>query len=166
MYTVVLGIAEPQQLQLLTSELARNGRFQIVNSAPNAVITVDLAAQLQPDVIILSDLSQGTPGRFVLPDLARLAPHSKVIITIAGDPQGVIDPSSVAHAVADHDVVALRTALDSTLDLLDHPAELVEQRVLSERRMAQDWTKVFAERRVEVRRHTDPGFIEAGRSQD
>lgn len=154
LYSVVLGLSEPAQMRVFTSELGRHGRFEILNKAPNAILTVELASKLQPDVIILSDLSQGTPGRHVLPDLARLAPHAKVIITVA-DHEAAFDGSEThasVRVIHDHDLDALRTALDSTVGMLDHPEAAVERRKQVERRVAQDWTKVFSERRVEMRR--------------
>ncbi len=154
-YTVVLGLSEPAQMGMFETELARHGRFEILNKAPNAVLTVDLASQLQPDVIILSDISQGTPGRHVLPDLARLAPHAKVIITVAEHEAIVVGSETGAHVIHDYDLDALRTALDSTAEMLDHPEAPPERRQQVERRVEQDWTKVFSERRVHVRRKED-----------
>lgn len=154
-YTVVLGLSEPAQARMFATELNLHGRFEILNKAPNAVLTVDLASELQPDVIILSDLSQGTPGRYVLPDLARLAPHAKVIITVADREAIVVEGESGVRVIHDHDLEALRTALNSTVDVLDHPEAPVERRQDVERRMEQDWTKVFSERRVDVRRQAD-----------
>ena len=74
-------------------------------------------------------------------------------MTTGGDPGELERRDEVASAVRDHDMDALVEALDSTAAFLDHPElEQPERRRHAERRVHQDWTKVFAERRVEVRR--------------
>lgn len=155
-YSMVFGIAEVSQALLLQAEVRKHPRFEIANVAVNAVLTVGLAQQLQPDVILLSDLSPGTPGRQVLEDLSIVAPRALVIITTGGDPRDLESRAEVAYAVGEYDVDALHRALDSTVAYLDSPEdEQPERRVQAERRVMQDWTQVFAERRVSVRRTAD-----------
>ncbi len=151
-YTVVLGIADPHQAMVIQREIDRHPRFTVVQDAPNAVLTVDSATQLQPDLVILSDLSPGVQGRHVLGDLEFRVPSARVIITVAGDPSIAKDAANVAYAIDDHDPAAMLKALDSTAESFDHPDEQPERRHSFDRRLHQDWTKVFSERRVSVRR--------------
>lgn len=161
-FTVVLGIADPHQASIMRREIDRHPRFDVIRDAPNAVLTLDSAATLQPDLVILSDLSPGVQGREILGDLEQDAPKANVIVTIAGDPTVIGNAANVTHTVHDHDPEAMRTALDSTAEALDHPAEQTERRVQRDRRLLQDWTQVFSERRVTVRRASDlePGHID------
>ncbi len=153
-YRMVFGIADHQQAMLLEREVDAHPRFEIANVAANAILTVDLAEKIQPDVILLSDLSPGTPGRQVLADLARVAPNALVIITTGGDPRHLEDRVEVVKAIGEYDVDALKRALDATAVFLDTPdhGDRPERRSQAERRIQQDWTKVFSERRVQTRR--------------
>lgn len=153
-YTVVLGIANARLSSILKGQVDRHEQFSVVNSAPNAVLTVDLAARLTPDVIVLSDQSPGIPGRQVIDDLVAYSPDSLIIMTTGGDAKALAAIPDVAHAVHSDDTEAMQRALDSTAALLlGGETDLsVERRSSMERRVSQDWTKVFSERRVLVRR--------------
>ncbi|MGH1502575.1 MAG: hypothetical protein ACRBI6_03410 [Acidimicrobiales bacterium] len=152
-YRMVVGIADPLQSQVVERVASGHPRFEVVATAPNAVMTVDVARQTLPDVVVLADLSPGTPGRQMLSALAEAVPRALVIMTTGGDPGELERRNEVASAVRDHDMDALTEALDSTAAFLDHPElDQPERRRHAERRVHQDWTKVFAERRVEVRR--------------
>ncbi len=154
-YRVVLGIADPHQAVVVRREIDRHPRFEVVRDAPNAVLTLDSATKLQPDVVILSDLSPGIQGRDVIDELAECAPDARVIITVASELEVASGATNVMHEVNDHDPAAMVVALDSTADALDSPVGQVERRTHVERRLSQDWTKVFSERRVTVRRAGD-----------
>ena len=155
-YRIVIGIADTLFAQLVDRAARRHERFEVVATAPNAVLTLEAAIQTLPDIVILSDLSPGTPGREVLSGLAEAVPRALVIMTTAGDIAELERRAEVATAVSDHDLDALAEALDSTVAYLDHPElDQPERRHRAERRVHQDWTKVFAERRVHVRRADD-----------
>lgn len=164
-YRMVVGIADRMQSQIVERTANRHERFEVVATAPNAVMTVDVAIQTRPDVIVLADLSPGTPGRQVLGSLSASIPRALVIMTTSGDPAELERRDEVASAVHDHDLEALVEALDSTAAFLDHPElDRPDRRRHAERRVHQDWTKVFAERRVEIRRAGDRLDAEAPRA--
>ncbi len=151
-YSVVLGLSQPPQARSFVTELERRQRLKLLQTVENAVLTVEMAIRFQPNIIILSDLSQGTPGRYVLPDLARLVPDTLVILTVPHIDAASIDPDLVLRVIQDRDVDALHNALDVAVSTLDNPDAPVEARARVDRRVKQDWTKVFAERRQEPRR--------------
>ncbi len=151
-HTVVLGINHPQQAAVMRQEIERHPRFDVVREAPNAIMTHDVAIQVQPEVIIFSDASPGTPGRAVLADLKKDVPGVKVIITVTEDPDAVLDAGPADAAVNEYDPVAMQRALDSTAEALSSAEEQLDRRKSMDRRMKQDWSVVFAERRISVRR--------------
>ncbi len=155
-FRMLVGIADNFQAKLVERAGAKHPRFEVVATAPNAVMTVDIAIQTRPDVIVLSDLSPGTPGHQVLGSLAEAVPKALVIMTTGGNPAELERREEVATAVPDNDYDALAEALDSTAAFLDQPElDRPDRRRHAERRVYQDWTKVFAERRVTVRRALD-----------
>ena len=154
-YRLVLGISDAQLSSYTASAIDNHSRFEIVATEYNAVLTQTAAGQTQPDVILLSDHSPGIRGSALLGELASIASNPLVILTISGDDLDIEGEIKPTYAIADHDFEGLRVALDSTAALLDNPHEQPERRGGDDRRVEQDWSKVFAERRVSVRRDTD-----------
>lgn len=151
-YRVVMGISDSMLSSSVSRVVSQHPRFQIAATAPNSVMTLSAAEAAQPEVIIVSELSPGTPASALLDDMAAIASRPLLILTVPYERPEETRPDFV---VGDHDLDALVSALDSTASLLDNPGQPIERRQRADRRVAQDWSKVFAERRVSVRRADD-----------
>lgn len=147
-----MGISDTMFANYAGAAIDQHPRFEIVGTASNSIMTQTIAEQTQPDVIILSDQSPGTPGSAILGDLAAIGSRPLIILTTA-DESG--ERSGPDFVVPDRDFDALNQALDSTAAYLDNPTEQPDRRGGGDRRIEQDWSKVFAERRVNIRRSTD-----------
>ena len=86
--------------------------------------------------------------------LQLLAVITLVIITTPGDPRVLEGEPGVAESVPEHDTNAIIAALDSLASFLDDPTAMdgPDRRHTDDRRHQQDWSQVFAERRVSPRR--------------
>ncbi len=153
-HTVVLGVADPMAAAHLHRQLVLHPRFELVATADNAVQTLYAVEAKKPSLVVMADDSPGLRGREVLADIAAASPDTYVIITTPGDPRVLADAPAVARAVSHHDIPAIHQALDQVADFLDQPPSSTRERRSShDRREHQDWTKVFAERRAQPRRH-------------
>lgn len=152
-HTVVLGVADAMAAAHLRRQLIDHPRFDLVATAHNAVQTLYAVEETLASVVLMADDSPGLRGREVLGDIAAASPETYVIITTPGDPAALADEPGVASALTDTDVVGIYEALDQLADFLDRPkADTPERRASADRRLHQDWTKVFAERRSTPRR--------------
>ncbi len=152
-HTVVLGVADPMAAAHLRRQLMDHPRFDLVATARNAVQTLYAVEETRADVVLISDDSPGLRGREVLADIAATSPGTYVIITTPGDPKALANEPAVASAVVENDMYGIYAALDQLAAFLDLPkADTLNRRTSRDRRMHQDWTKVFAERRESPRR--------------
>ncbi len=152
-HTVVLGVADPLAAAHLRRQLMDHPRFDLVATAHNAVQTLYAVEETHASVVLMADDSPGLRGREVLADIAAASPHSYVIITTPGDPAALANEPAVASAVYENDVYGIYAALDQLAAFLDLPkTEVPNRRSSVDRRLHQDWTKVFAERRESPRR--------------
>ena len=152
-HSVVLGVADPMAAAHLRRQLIDHPRFDLVATAHNAVQTLYAVEETHASVVLMADDSPGLRGREVLADIAEASPETYVIITTAGDPAALSNEPAVASAVQQHDVYGIYAALDQLADFLEMPkVDVPNRRASSDRRMHQDWTKVFAERRESTRR--------------
>ena len=79
-FRVVVADDFADMRHLVKVTLERSGRFQVVAEAENGVEAVDMARELQPDVLIL-DLSMPVlSGMEALPQIRDASPDSKVVI--------------------------------------------------------------------------------------
>ncbi len=153
MHTVVLGVADPMAAAHLRRQLMDHPRFELVATAHNAVQTLYAVEETRASVVLMADDSPGLRGREVLADIAAASPNSYVIITTPGDPKALADEPAVASAVYDNDMYGIYAALDQLAAFLDLPkTEAPNRRTSNDRRLLQDWRKVFAERRASPRR--------------
>jgi DNA-binding NarL/FixJ family response regulator len=83
------------------------GGFEVVGEADDAPRTVELAAELQPDVVLLDVDMPGTSGLAVIPELRNVAPAASIVLLTALDTATVLASGGQAA-----DVV-----LDKTRDL-------------------------------------------------
>lgn len=153
-YNLVLGIADAMNAAHLLHQIEFHPRFKLVGTADNAIKTLYLIEQEKPAVALISDDSPGVRGRDVLTDIASTSPKTLVIITTPGDPRVLRGQPAVAESVHQNDVEAINSALHNLADFLDDPVvdQGPERRHYSDRRIQQDWSQVFAERRTSVRR--------------
>ena len=152
-HTVVLGVADPMAAAHLRRQLMDHPRFDLVATAHNAVQTLYAVEETHASVVLMADDSPGLRGREVLADIAAVSPNTYVIITTPGDPAALANEPAVASAVYDNDIYGIYAALNQLAAFLDMPkAEMPERRTRDERRLHQDWTKVFSERREHSRR--------------
>ncbi len=152
-HTVVLGVADPLAAAHLRRQLINHPRFELIATAHNAVQTLYAVEETHASVVLMADDSPGLRGREVLADIAAASPDTYVIITTPGDPAVLVNEPGVASAVFENDVYGIYAALDQLADFLELPkAEIHERRASQDRRLHQDWSKVFAERRAAARR--------------
>ncbi len=153
-HTVVLGIADEMASAHLRRLIVDHPRFELAGMADNAISTLYMVTASKPAVVLLADDSPGIRGRDVLAEMAAASPSSLVIITTPGEPEALIGRPGVAEAVPQSDLDAIVKALNSLANFLDDPPSMgqPERRGRGDRRMIQDWTKVFAERRTRPRR--------------
>jgi chemotaxis response regulator CheB len=153
-HTLVLGIADAMAAAHLRRQISDHPRFDLVGTADNAVKTLYLVEDTKPAVVLMADDSPGLRGRDVLADIAAVSRDTLVIITTPGDPDALRGKPGVAESVHCNDIDAIHFALDNLADFLDHPPtrQGPNRRHFDDRRIAQDWSKVFAERRLVARR--------------
>lgn len=65
---------------VLRLRLESDGRFRIIGEADDGSKAIDLAAELQPDVVLLDLLMPGIDGREALPSIVAAAPTSMIVI--------------------------------------------------------------------------------------
>lgn len=153
-HSLIMGINDPLAAAHTRRQIEDHDRFELMAVADNAVQTLQLIELHKPSVALLADTSPGLRGREVLADIAASSPNTLVIITTPGDPAALAGQPAVAESLAEADTRAVVNALDSLADFLDNPLadDLPDRRRVPDRRLIQDWTQVFAERRVTVRR--------------
>lgn len=79
-HSVLLVDDEDDLRDVLRLRLEADGRFEIVGESNNGQQALDLAEQLEPDVIILDLLMPGLDGRDVLPSLVAMVPSSMIVV--------------------------------------------------------------------------------------
>lgn len=156
-YEIVLGIADPGHSAVVERIVEKHPRYHAEIIASNAMTTFDAVRQLKPAVVLLADDSPGIRGSDVISDMFAASPATIIIMLATGtDPSYLRVHQEVFQAVTIMNPGGISAALDSALDYLDHPesAEAVDgpTRRRTDRRLFQDWSKVFAERRQNGRR--------------
>lgn len=153
-HTLLLGVADHVAAAHLRILVEEHPRLELEGVADNAVKTLHMATEKKPAVVLMADTSPGLRGREVLAAIAEASPNTLVIITTPGDPKALVGEPGVAESVAEHDTEAIVAALDSLANFLDDPTEPdgPDRRHRLDRRLRQDWSQVFAERRQAPRR--------------
>ncbi len=75
----------PHIRMLLRVEMGFDPDIEVVGEAENGAQVIDLAAETQPDVIVLDLAMPVMDGLTALPELLRVAPESKVIVLTSYD---------------------------------------------------------------------------------
>ena len=70
---------------ILRRVLSGSGRFQVAGEATNGQEAIEVAARLQPDVILLDLLMPVMDGWEALPLLRRACPRSRVVVVSGQD---------------------------------------------------------------------------------
>lgn len=78
--TVLVVDDEADLRDVLRLRLEADGRFQIIGEADDGQTAIDLAEELQPDVVLLDLLMPGLDGREALPGIVAAAPTSMIVI--------------------------------------------------------------------------------------
>ena len=153
MYTAVIGVADPVAASVVKRLVVEHPRFEAVSVATNALLTVEAAGLLKPHLVLLADDSPGLRGSEVVGEIRHESPGCQVVMIAAGyDPSYLRAVEGVFSAISITDPTSLTTVLDSTAEYFDHPEQEEPERRLLDRRVAQDWSKVFSERRAGGRR--------------
>jgi DNA-binding NarL/FixJ family response regulator len=157
-YTVVIAMPDPGAAVALRQIVQRHPRFDVMREVPNAVMALEACRVLRPDLAIVGDDSPGLRGRDVVDEIRRESPWTRVILVATYDANYLRDVEQVYLAVSIGNPELIESGLDSLAEALDNPevAKRPERRRTS-RRLKQDWTKVFAERRAQGRRNEEVG---------
>ncbi len=148
-FTVVIAISDPGASVAARHLVQHHGRFEIVREVPNAVMSIDACTVLKPDLLVIADDSPGLRGTEVLGEVRHNSPETQVLMV------ATYDASYLRNS--EHDLVtatiavpeSIHDALDAVADAFDSPEEFtVPERRRTNRRIMQDWSKVFAERRI------------------
>ena len=84
---------------LLTVALRESGRFEVVGQAADGAGGVELAARLEPDLILLDVAMPGEGGLDVLPELRAASPASAVVV-MSGYPREDLENRAVGRGAA------------------------------------------------------------------
>lgn len=86
--------------KLMRLGLQRSGRFRVVGEAGNGTEAIELATELQPDIVILDLLMPELDGREALPTILLRSPRSMVVVLSALDAKTEAAPAIATGAFA------------------------------------------------------------------
>lgn len=98
--TVLLVDDEEDLRTLIRIGLQRSGDFRVVAEAANGREAIDLAAEHQPDVVLLDLMMPELDGREALPKLVSISPTSMIVVLSALQARQEAAPSIAAGAFA------------------------------------------------------------------
>lgn len=84
----------PELSRLLTLTLELDERFEPVGTATSGGGALDVAAQTQPDAVVLDLTIDGADGIGILPSLRQIVPEARIIVFTGHD-----DPALRAQAL-------------------------------------------------------------------
>lgn len=158
-YTAVIAISDPGAAVAARQVVQRHDQFEIAREVPNAVMAVDSCRVLRPDLLVLGDDSPGLRGSEVVGEIRHESPDTHIVMIATYDPMHLKSIPEVYLAVSLSDADSLTDALTAVAAVKDNPEiTAVPERRRTDRRLKQDWSKVFAERRADGRR--DHGYDE------
>lgn len=77
---VLLVDDAPDLRTLLQVALERDGRFVVVGEAADGAEAIDLASELQPDIVVLDQMMPVMSGLEAMPRIRQVAPGAKVVL--------------------------------------------------------------------------------------
>lgn len=89
---------EPDIRRIVRLLLERDGSFEVIGEAPNGVEGLELAQELQPDVVLLDLMMPKMGGREALPLLGKHVPRAMVVVLSALDEETEGEPAKAAGA--------------------------------------------------------------------
>jgi len=104
---------------LLRMMLRRDGRFDVIGEAADGVHGIELAAELQPDLVVLDRQMPVMGGIEAIPGIREAAPDAEVVLYTAG-----LDPHAEQLAVG-AGAIGLICKQATTLDVGERLAELL-----------------------------------------
>ncbi len=156
-FSAVIAIADPGAAVVARQMVQRHGRFEISREVPNAVMAVDSCRMLKPDLLILGDDSPGLRGSEVVGEIRHESPLTQIVMITTYDSSHLKGLDEIFLAVSLSEPDHLTEALDALAAVKDDPETTVApERRRTDRRLRQDWSKVFAERRDAGRRDLSP----------
>jgi len=118
-------------------------------------MAIDACEVLKPNLLLIAEDSPGLRGSEVLGEVRHASPETQVILLATYDATYLQNSEHVFVSASLSVPDSITDALDAVAEALDDPThESVPERRRTERRVKQDWTKVFAERRTSVGRRT------------
>jgi DNA-binding NarL/FixJ family response regulator len=156
-YEIVIGIADPGHAAVVERIIDKHARVATGFTASNAMMTFDAVRQFRPPLVLFADDSPGVRGTEVVRDMFQASPDTIIIMLATGSDAAYLRVyEEVFQAVTIMNPSGIKDALDSALEYLDNPeaAETADgpSRRKHDRRLQQDWSQVFAERREDGRR--------------
>ncbi len=155
-YTAVIAVSEPGARVAARYLVQTHDRFEIVREVTNAVMSIDACRILKPALLLLADDSPGLRGTEVLEEIRHLSPGTEVILVATYDASYLRDSEHAFVSATISIPESITQALTAVADVLDDPDSAGEpERRRTDRRLMQDWKKVFAERRASSRRDAE-----------
>lgn len=155
-YTAVVAVSEPGASVAARHLVKTHERYEIVREVANAVMAIDACRILKPDLLLLADDSPGLRGTEVLSEIRQLSPHTIVILVATYDATYLQDSEHTFVSATIAVPESITQALSAVAEVLDDPeTSATPERRRTDRRLKQDWNKVFAERRASGRRDSE-----------
>lgn len=155
-YTAIIAIADAGARVAARYLVQQHDRYEIVREVPNAVMAIDACQILKPNLLLIADDSPGLRGTEVLGEIKHLSPDTNVILVATYDASYLRDSEHTFIPATIAVPESITEALSVVAAAIDDPetgAALERRR--TDRRLMQDWTKVFAERRSAGRRDAE-----------
>lgn len=109
--SVLLVEDEADLRRLIRRRLERSGRFLVVGEARDGIEAIELATDLQPQILLLDLMMPRLDGRVALPTLVRRAPRTMVVVLSALQAADEEGPAISAGAFAYLEKTVLGTDL-------------------------------------------------------
>lgn len=153
-HTIVIGAADPVTRSYLRRLVADRPSLRLRGEAETAVTALYMAASMKPQLVVLADESPGIRGRDVVREIVQDSGGALVVLLVDGDPSAAAF-DGVTRVLRYDDLDGVGRALDDLIHHVESPAAAgpPERRSRGrDRRVKQDWSKVFAECRSGDRR--------------
>lgn len=89
---------EPDIRRIVRLLLERDGSFEVVGEAPNGLVGVETAQDLEPEIILLDLMMPKMGGREALPLLGKHVPRAMIVVLSALDEETEGGPAKAAGA--------------------------------------------------------------------